>query len=236
MRIPDFTHYMITLERSRAVSSLLSGSKRYRVKNSISFYPPTSKSSDIMGCFSIHVLQRSWVLVFSFYVIINRRSSVPILKNTSTEEDAWKFLDVFVISRMYLVQTWENRAVINPRRHCGGWCRKLVSFKLALVCLKPACLISYLYLFINWQFLKLKVNIYRFVLLNFNKVMRPGESLHFYWHIQIIQSQYVCVLPSLLFQGSFARLVCTRTQGFISFFRKWLISSLDKTYSSAGIM
>ncbi len=159
MRIPDFMHYMITLERSCAVSSLLSGSKRYRVKNSISFYPPTSKSSDIMGCFSIHVLQRSWVLVFSFYVIINRRSSVPILKNASTEEDAWKFLDVFMISRMYPVQTWENRAIVNPRRHCGGWCRKLVSFKLALVCLKPACLTSYLYLFITWQFLKLKVNI-----------------------------------------------------------------------------
>ncbi len=49
--------------------------------------------------------------------------------------------------------------------------RKPVSFKLALAN--------------TWRLLKLKVNIYRFVLLNFNKVIRPGESLHFYWHIKM---------------------------------------------------
>ncbi len=57
-------------------------------------------------------------LVFSFYVIINRQSSVPILKNASTE-NAWKCPDVFLISRMHQVQTWENPAVRNPRRRCG---------------------------------------------------------------------------------------------------------------------
>ncbi len=32
----------------------------------------------------------------------------------------------------------------------------------------------------------MKVNIYHFVLLNINKVVRPGEGLqYFYWHIQI---------------------------------------------------
>ncbi len=74
--------------------------------------------SVLVGCFSICVLQRSCILVFSLYVIINRRSSVTILKNASTE-DTWKCLDVFLISRMHRVQTWENRAVRNPRRRCG---------------------------------------------------------------------------------------------------------------------
>ncbi len=56
------------------------------------------------GWFSIYVIQRACVLVFSFYVIINCWSSVPILKNASTEE-SWKFPDVFLISRMHWVQT-----------------------------------------------------------------------------------------------------------------------------------
>ncbi len=60
--------------------------------------------------------------------------------------------------------------------------RRPVSFKLALILL---ALTSYQYLFITRRLLKLKVNIYRFVLLNFNKVIRPGESLYFYWHIKI---------------------------------------------------
>ncbi len=79
------------------------------------------RDSAVIGCFSICVLQRSCVLVFLFYVIIDRRSSVPILKNASTE-DAWKCPDVFLISKMYPVQTWENRVVINPRRRCRCRC------------------------------------------------------------------------------------------------------------------
>ncbi len=106
----------------------------------------------------LFVLQRSCVLVFSFYVIINRRSSVPILKNASTE-DAWKCPDVFLISRMRWVQTWENRAVKSPKMLRAAGVQKPVSFKLALAN--------------TWRLLK--VNIYRFVLLNFNKVLRPGE-------------------------------------------------------------
>ncbi len=48
--------------------------------------------------------------------------------------------------------------------------RKPASFKLALAN--------------TWRLLK--VNIYHFVLLNFNKVIRPGESLqYFYWHIKM---------------------------------------------------
>ncbi len=43
-----------------------------------------------------------------------------------------------------------------------------LSFTLNLLALT-----SYLYLFITRRLLKLKVIIYRFVLLNFNKVMRP---------------------------------------------------------------
>ncbi len=122
----------------------------------------------VKGCFSICVLQRSCVLVFSFYVIINRRSSVPFLKNASTE-DAWKCLDVFLKSRMRRVQTWEK----SQKTLRAAGVRKPVSFKLTLAN--------------TWRLLKLKVNIYRFVLLNINinKVIRPGESLHFYWHIKI---------------------------------------------------
>ncbi len=79
-------------------------------------------------------------------------------------------------------------------RAAGVW--KPVSFKLALVCFIPACvdfisIFRYLYvyifiaIFITRWLLKLKVNIYHSVLLNFNTFIRPGECLHFYWHIKI---------------------------------------------------
>ncbi len=41
-------------------------------------------------------------LVFSFFVIINRQSSIPILKNASTDA-VWTFPDVFLIPRMLWV-------------------------------------------------------------------------------------------------------------------------------------
>lgn len=73
--------------------------------------------------FSICILVWSCtlVLVFSYYVIINHRSSIPVINNASTwsTKDAWKNPDVFLMSKMHRMQIWKKLTIRNPRSHCG---------------------------------------------------------------------------------------------------------------------
>ncbi len=60
-------------------------------------------------------------LVFSFYVIINRQSSITILKNTSTDA-VWTFPDVFLIPRMHRVTLERIEPLEIPEDTAGSWC------------------------------------------------------------------------------------------------------------------
>ncbi len=60
-------------------------------------------------------------LVFSFYVIINRQSSITILKNASTDA-VWTFPDVFLIPRMHRVTLERIEPLEIPEDTAGSWC------------------------------------------------------------------------------------------------------------------
>ncbi len=62
--------------------------------------------------------------------------STILFSRTQSTEDAWKFSDVFLISRM---QTWENRESKSQKTLRAVGVRKPVSFKLALGRFIPAC-------------------------------------------------------------------------------------------------
>lgn len=72
------------------------------------------------------------VLVFSYYVIINHRSSIPVINNASTwsTKDVWKNPDVFLMSKMHRMQIWKKPTIRNPRRHCGRMIYGSMSLKL----------------------------------------------------------------------------------------------------------
>lgn len=84
--------------------------------------------------FSICLLVWSCVLVLalSYYVIINHRSSIPVINNASTwsTKDAWKNPDLFLMSKMHRMQIWKKPTIINPKSQL--WADDTVSGSMSL--------------------------------------------------------------------------------------------------------